>query len=108
MGFECAVIAYAMGLSRRSVQFMIFSHKYAQISLEISLATGHTMTLLDAHGWYSGDDVKVICVLAKMNESATIFRIIREIDPSAFVSQSQVIGVFGEGFDRLRKAKFGG
>ena len=101
MGLECAVISYALNIRRRSVQFLIFSHKYGQISLEISLATGHTMTLLDAHGWYSGDDMKVICVLAKMSESATIFRIIREIDPAAFVSQSRVIGVFGEGFDCL-------
>lgn len=103
MGIECAVISYALNIRRRSVQFLIFSHEYAKISLEISLATGHTMTLLDAHGWYSGDEVKVICVLAKMSESATIFRIIKEIDPAAFVSQSRVIGVFGEGFDLLRK-----
>lgn len=107
MGLECAAIAYALSLRRRSVQFLIFSHKYAQLSLEISLATGHTMTLLDAHGWYSGDDMKVICVLAKMSESPTIFRLIKEIDPSAFVSQSRVIGVFGEGFDRLRQTRFG-
>lgn len=102
MGLECAVIAYALNIRRRSVQFLIFSEKYGEIALEISLATGHTMTLLDAHGWYSGGDVKVICVLARMNESAAIFRIIREIDPKAFVSQSRVIGVFGEGFERIR------
>ena len=107
MGLECAVISYALNLSRRSVQFLIFSHKYGELSLEISLATGHTMTLLDAHGWYSGDDMKVICVLAKMSESPTIFRIIKEVDPAAFVSQSRVIGVFGEGFDLLRKSRFG-
>ncbi len=105
MGIECAVIAYALNIRRRSVQFLIFSQQYAKISLEISLATGHTMTLLDAHGWYSGDEVKVICVLAKMSESATIFRIIKEIDPTAFVSQSSVIGVFGEGFDAIRGVK---
>lgn len=102
MGIECAVISYALNVRRRSVQFLIFSQEYAKLSLEISLATGHTMTLLDAHGWYSGDEVKVICVLAKMSESPTIFRIIKEIDPAAFVSQSRVIGVFGEGFDALR------
>ena len=31
-----------------------------------------------------------------------IFRIINEIDPHAFVSQSAVIGVYGEGFDRFK------
>ena len=107
MGLECAVIAYALNLRRRSVQFLIFSHKYGELALEISLATGHTMTLLDAHGWYSGDNMKVICVLAKMSESPTIFRIIKQVDPAAFVSQSRVIGVFGEGFDILRQNRFG-
>ena len=27
---------------------------------------------------------------------------IKDIDPNAFVSQSAVIGVFGEGFDRIK------
>ena len=34
------------------------------------------------------------------------FRLISEIDPNAFVSQSAVIGVYGEGFDKIKyKAK---
>ncbi len=103
MGLECATINYAINVRRRSVQFLIFSRKYAEISVEISLATGHTMTLLDAHGWYSGDPMKVICVLAKMSESAEIFRIIKRVDPAAFVSQSQVIGVWGDGFSALHR-----
>lgn len=31
-----------------------------------------------------------------------IFRIIKTIDPNAFVSQSSVQGVFGEGFDPIK------
>ena len=35
-----------------------------------------------------------------------IFRLIKLIDPNAFVSQSAVIGVYGEGFDTIKvKAK---
>nr|WP_254918829.1 DUF2179 domain-containing protein [Segatella copri] len=34
------------------------------------------------------------------------FRLISEIDPNAFVSQSAVIGVYGEDFDKIKyKAK---
>ena len=45
-------------------------------------------------------------MLAKRNESKTIFRIIKMVDPTAFVSQSSVIGVYGEGFDQIKiKAK---
>ena len=60
------------------------------------------MTILDAHGWYTGQERKVLCILAKKNESLTIFRLIKMIDPRAFVSQSAVIGVFGEGFDEMK------
>ena len=46
--------------------------------------------------------VKMMFVLAKKRESTTIFRFIKDIEPNAFVSQSAVIGVFGEGFDRIK------
>ena len=31
-----------------------------------------------------------------------MFRLIKMIDPQAFVSQSAVIGVYGEGFEEMR------
>ena len=46
--------------------------------------------------------MKVICLLAKKRESVLIFRLIKTIDPRAFVSQSSVIGVYGEGFDQIK------
>ena len=46
--------------------------------------------------------MKVLCLLAKKRESVTIFRLIKTIDPNAFVSQSSVIGVYGEGFDQIK------
>nr|MCR5158848.1 DUF2179 domain-containing protein [Prevotella sp.] len=49
-----------------------------------------------------GEERKVLCILAKKNESTNIFRLIKMIDPQAFVSQSAVIGVFGEGFDQIK------
>ena len=44
----------------------------------------------------------MLCILAKKRESVTIFRLIKMIDPQAFVSQSSVIGVYGEGFDDIK------
>ena len=41
-------------------------------------------------------------VVAKKRESVNIFRLIKMIDPNAFVSQSSVIGVYGEGFDEMK------
>ena len=53
-------------------------------------------------GWYSKNDVKVLVVLAKRRQSLDIFRLVKRIDPNAFISQSSVIGVYGEGFDQLK------
>ena len=41
-------------------------------------------------------------MLAKRTQSEQIVRIINDVDPHAFVSQSAVIGVYGEGFDRFK------
>lgn len=87
---------------RRSVQFFIISDKYDEIGHRINKDPHRGCTVINAEGFYSGHDVKMLFVLAKRRESATIFRLIDEIDPTAFVSQSAVIGVYGEGFDRFK------
>ena len=102
MTLENVSLDYVMNARRESVQFMIFSRKYMEIADEIGTQTNHGVTILDGHGWYTGQDVKVLCVRAKKNESTEIFRMIKMIDPNAFVSQSSVIGVYGEGFDEMK------
>ena len=102
MVIECTMLDYVMSVQRQSVQFFIFSHKYNEIASAITKKTDHTLTILDGHGWYTGNEMKVLCILAKKNESVTIFRIVKIIDPNAFVSQSSVIGVYGEGFDEMK------
>ena len=87
---------------RRSVQFFIISDKYQEIGERINREPHRGCTLINAQGFYSGKEVKMLFVLAKRRQSDIIFRIINEIDPSAFVSQSAVIGVYGEGFDRFK------
>lgn len=102
MVIENFVLDYVMNAQRESVQFMIFSNKYQEIANAIAMQTGRGVTILDAHGWYTGHERKVLCVLAKKRESTNIFRIVKLIDPNAFVSQSSVIGVYGEGFDEMK------
>ncbi len=102
MVVENFMLDYVMNVRRESVQFMIFSHKYQEIANAIGTEMNHGVTILDGHGWYTGNEMKVLCILAKKRESQTIFRIIKIIDPNAFVSQSAVIGVYGEGFDEMK------
>ena len=102
MFIECTMLDFVMSWQRQSVQFMIFSKHHNEIAEAIAKTTDHSLTILDGHGWYSGKEMKVICLLAKKNESPIIFRLIKTIDPTAFVSQSSVIGVYGEGFDQIK------
>ena len=102
MVIESYMIDFLMNRQRQSVQFMIFSKKWEEIANAIATKLDHGVTILDGHGWYTGHDRKVLCILAKKRESQIIFRIIKSIDPQAFVSQSAVIGVFGEGFDQIK------
>ena len=102
MTMENYVLDYVMNARRQSVQFMIFSQKWQEIANAIGTQMNHGVTILDGHGWYTGRQMKVLCILAKKNESINIFRLIKMIDPNAFVSQSAVIGVYGEGFDEMK------
>ncbi|OPZ01149.1 MAG: hypothetical protein BWZ11_01845 [Bacteroidetes bacterium ADurb.BinA395] len=87
---------------RQSVQFFIFSKEYEQIANRINTEVHRGVTILDGTGWYSQQPVKVITIIARKNESSMIFRIVKEIDPDAFVSQSSVIAVYGKGFDVIK------
>lgn len=87
---------------RQSVQFFIFSKKYDEIANRINIDIHRGVTILDGTGWYSKQPIKVVTVVARKNESISIFRIVKEIDPNAFISQSSVIGVYGEGFDVIK------
>ena len=56
---------------------------------------------MDAKGFYSKEQIQVITVIARKNQSPDLFNIIKRIDPEAFISQTQTIGVYGRGFEAI-------
>lgn len=88
--------------NRQSVQFFIFSNKYQEIVDRVLRDMDRGCTLLNGEGGYSGQPIKAIVLLVKKSESLTVFRLVKEIDPQAFISQSVVRGVYGEGFDPIK------
>lgn len=87
---------------RQSVQFFIVSKEYEQIATHVNMQLGRGCTVLDGIGWYTKKEQKVLLLMAKRSESNSIFRLVKNIDPNAFVSQTNVIGVYGKGFDRIK------
>lgn len=95
-------IDYVVNSARQSVQFLIFSKKYEEIGTSIMTEVNRGATILDGTGFYSKQPIKVLCVLARKSEAIQIFRLVKDIDPDAFISQSNVVGVYGEGFDQIK------
>ena len=97
------MVDYVINGARQSVQFMIISDRYEDIATRISNELERGCTVMEANGWYSKQRKPVLLVMAKKYERRDIYRIIHHEDPDAFVTMSNVEGVFGEGFDKIKK-----
>lgn len=87
---------------RQSVQFFIISDKYQEIGEAINKIADRGCSTLNGNGFYTKKDIHVVFCIAKKSEAKFIFDLIDEIDPNAFVAQSACIGVYGQGFDRIK------
>ncbi len=101
-----AIYTYVVDLlinsTRQDIQFVIFTHCHNEISERIIHETSHSVTLLNGEGYYSHQDIKVLITIVHKRERVKILRMIHEVDPAAFVSQSRVEGVYGNGFNPIR------
>jgi len=101
-----AVASYSIDMllmgHRRSVQLFIFSKQPDLIAQRIANEIGRGVTLLQGRGWYSKEDAQVLVVVVRRYETSAVFRAIKEIDPEAFISVANVMGVYGQGFDPIK------
>lgn len=88
--------------NRQAVQFTIFSPHWREIATAINNEANRGCTVLSGTGWYSKQEVKVLLVMCRKIESVMIFRIIKSIDSDAFITQANVSGVYGKGFDEMK------
>ncbi len=102
-----AILYYAVDMvingSRQSVQFFIFSSKYDEIATHINSELGRGCSVVDGVGWYSKQPQKIVLLMTRRNESTSVFRLVQRIDSDAFITQSNVTGVYGKGFEPIRK-----
>lgn len=101
-----AVVSYTLDAflsgSNASAQIFIFSPKYEEIADFINSESRRGVTVLNGTGWYTQQDVKVVMTVVRKKETSMLFRAIKEIDPDAFISMASVMGVYGEGFDKIK------
>lgn len=102
-----AVFSYSVDLmlsgAKQSVQIFIISKKYEEIAQKINTEVHRGVTALNAIGWYSKTESKVLMVIVRKKDTKQVHQIIHDTDPDAFISEASVMGVYGQGFDVIRK-----
>ena len=102
MLFICSMtLDYAIRRRHQSVQFMIFSRNPEAIADAI-VRTHHGATILDGTGWFTKSNRKVVVSIIRRRDQNLILRMLKNIDPYAFVSMTDASGVWGEGFDPMK------
>jgi len=89
--------------SQQSVQLFILSKKYAEIADVITKDLHRGVTVLDGRGWFTQQTTEVLMVITRKTDLNLLLRHIKAIDPKAFLSVSSVNGVYGNGFDTIKK-----
>lgn len=102
-----AVFSYTLDLflngNKQCVQIMVFSRKYADIADAITQEAHRGVTAIHSEGWYTHTESEIVTVVARKQESSQILKIIKKVDDTAFVSINNVSGVFGKGFEQIKK-----
>ena len=96
------MVDYLISGMRGSVQFFVISEHWGEIGTAIHNDVDRGCTLIEARGFYTGKKVGMLFIIARRSEAHSIYQVIDEIDPNAFVSQGVVNGVYGMGFDRMK------
>ena len=102
-----AVVGYTVDMiqagSQQSNQVLIVSKDPEKMADAIANNVHRGVTLLDAQGWYSKKDTKVVMVVCRKRETPMLLKYVKSVDPGAFMTVGSVMGVYGQGFETLNK-----
>lgn len=90
---------------KQTIQFIILSDKWEKLAYRITHETGRGATIWDAQGYWTGNEKKLMLVWCRETDAFNIYRIVNEVDQTAYVTTSTVRSVYGNGFDSLRIKK---
>lgn len=87
---------------RQTYQFMVFSKKNGEIAKNINTKLHRGATFLKGYGSYNQQESDVLLIVAHKTDKSAITRIIKDIDPDAFITISKTASVFGKNFDNIK------
>ena len=89
--------------NQQSSQIFIICKDYKAMADAINTEAKRGATVIDAMGWYSKDNSKVVMCVCRKRDLAMVLKVVRSIDPEAFITIGSVMGVYGKGFEALNK-----
>lgn len=102
-----AVFGYTVDLlmsgNQQSSQLLVVTHDYEKMAEVILQGAHRGVTLLDSMGWFSKENSKIVMVVCRKRETDTILKLVKSVDPDAFITVGSVMGVYGKGFEALNK-----
>ena len=106
-GLEMVVVFSFMvdtvvGGKKSSYQLFVFSDRYKEIADYIIYKMERGVTVLQAQGWYTKKSREVLMILISQKELPSLNKVIKDIDPRAFMSISATNNVYGEGFEEMK------
>ena len=84
-----------------SSSFTIISDKYEEIGNSISDELQRGATILNGRGLYSGNEKNVLLVVVSKKQVVALKKLVKRIDPNAFIIISDIFEVLGEGFKEI-------
>ena len=88
--------------NKQSVQAFIFTSKPEKVAERIGNEMQRGVTLIKGTGWYTKREGDILMVVTHKREAQQILRIVKEEDPSAFMTMNMVMGAYGKGFEAIK------
>ena len=87
---------------KSTIQVMVFSEKYGDIADYIIEKLNRGVTALNAVGWFTKNDKKVLLIIMQQKQLYEVTSVIKELDCNAFISVTPANSVYGEGFEEIK------
>lgn len=102
-----AVFSYTVDMilsgNQQSSQIFIICKDYRAMADAINNEAYRGATVIDSVGWYTKNESKIVMVVCRKRDLSMVLKVVKKVDPEAFITIGSVMGVYGKGFDALNK-----
>ena len=102
-----AVVGYTVDMimagNQQSSQILIICRDYREMADAMNNMAHRGATVIDSVGWYTKHESKIVMVVCRKRDTSVVLKVVKKVDPDAFITVGSVMGVYGKGFDALSK-----